>query len=53
MKPKSQLLINGKGKVEVEKLKKSKAFIDYSQAIGDVYEKLEEYNLTNIRKVLQ
>ena len=47
------MFINGKEKVEVENLKKSKAFIDYSQAVGDVYEKLEEYSLTNIRKVLQ
>ena len=32
-----QLLINGREKVGIENLKHPKAFIDYSQTIGDVY----------------
>ena len=34
------------------KLKISKTFIDYSQAIDDIYENLEDYNPTKKRKVL-
>ena len=48
---KYQLLINGREKVGNLKLKKSKAFIDYSQTIDDVYENVEDYNLTKKRKV--
>ena len=47
-KSKYQLLINERGKVEIEKLKKPKAFID-SQTIDDVYENLEDYNPTKKR----
>ena len=36
----------------MKKLKNPKAFIDYSQAIVDVYENLENYNPTKKRKVL-
>ena len=43
---KYQSLINGREKVEIKKLKNLKAFIEYSQAIDDVYENLEDYNLT-------
>ena len=49
---KYQLLINGKEKTGIEKLKKLKAFIDYSQTNGSVYENLEEYNPTKKRRVL-
>ena len=46
-----QLLINGREKVGVKKLKNQKAFIDYSQTIN-VYENLEDYNPTKKRRVL-
>ena len=35
---KHELLINGRGKVEIKTLKNPKTFIDYSQVIGGVYE---------------
>ena len=38
--------------MEIEHLKSPKAFIDYSQAIDDVYENLEDYNQTKKRGVL-
>ena len=41
---KYQLLINGREKVGIKKLKNPKVFIDYSQTIDDVYEDLEDYN---------
>ena len=41
---KYQLLINGR--------EKTKAFVDHSQAIDDVYENLEDYNPIKKRKVL-
>ena len=40
------MLINRREKVGIKKLKNPKAFIDYSQAIDDVYEDLEDYNPT-------
>ena len=43
---KYQLLINGREKVEIKKLKNPKAFISFSQTVDDVYENLEEYNPT-------
>ena len=46
------MLINKRGKVVIEILKNSKAFIDYSQAINDVYENLEDYNPTKKNRVL-
>ena len=49
---KYQLLINGREKVGIKKLKNSKAFTDYSQTIDDAYESLEEHNLTKKRRVL-
>ena len=47
---KYHLLINGREKVGIENLKNPKAFIDYSQKI-DVYENLEDYNLTKKMEV--
>ena len=44
--------INGKEKVGIENSNNSKAFIDYSQTIDDVYEILEGYNLTKKRRML-
>ena len=38
---KDLLLIHGREKVDIKKLKNPKAFIDYSQAIDDIYENLE------------
>ena len=49
---KYQLLINGREKLGTENLKNSKAFIDYSQTIDDVYGNLEDYNPTRNRRVL-
>ena len=49
---KYQLLINGREKVGIKKLKNPKAFIECSQTVDDVYENLEDYNLTMERKVL-
>ena len=49
---KYKLLINGREKVEIRKLKNPKAFSDYSQTIHDIYENLEDYNVTKKRKVL-
>ena len=50
--PKYQLLINGREKVGIKKLKNPKALIDYSQAIDNVYENLEDHNPIKKRKVL-
>ena len=49
---KYQLLINGREKVGIENLKNLKTSIDYSQTIDDVYENLEDYNLTKKRRLL-
>ena len=46
------MLVNGREKKGIKKLKKSKAFIDYSQTIDDVYENLEDYNPTQKERVL-
>ena len=46
------MLINGTEKVGIKVLKKSTAFIDYSQTIDDVYENFEDYNPTKKRRVL-
>ena len=35
--------------MEIEHLKSPKAFIDYSEAIDDVYQNLEDYNQTKKR----
>ena len=40
------------GLVGNEALKNLKAFIDYSQAIHNIYENLEDYNSTNKRRIL-
>ena len=47
LESKYQLLINVRQKLVIRNLKNPKAFIDYSQTIGDVYENLEDYNATN------
>ena len=51
-KSKYQLFIDGKEKVEIKNLENTKAFIDYSETIDDVYENLEDYNPAKKRRVL-
>ena len=46
------MLINGREKVRIKKLKIPEALVDYSQAIDDVYENLEDYNPTQKRRAL-
>ena len=46
------MLINGREKVGIKKLKNQRACIDYSQTIDDVYGNLEDYNPTKKRKDL-
>ena len=41
---KYQVLINGREKVGIKKLKYPQAFIDYLQTIDNIYENLEDYN---------
>ena len=41
-----KLSINGREKVEIEKIKNPKTFIDYLQTNDDFYENLEDYNST-------
>ena len=48
---KYQLPIQGREKVQIKKIKNSTAFIDYWQAIGDVYEHLEDGNPKEKRRV--
>ena len=50
-KSKYQLLINGREKVGIKKIKNPKAFFDYSETIDDAYENLEDYNPTKKRKL--
>ena len=52
LESKYQLLINGREKVRIKRLKNPKAFIDYSQTTNDVYEILEDYNPKKERWVL-
>ena len=47
---KCQLLINGREKLGTKTLKNLKGFIDYSQAIVNVHENLEDYNPTKKRR---
>ena len=49
---KYQSLIKGRGKVGIKKLKNPKGFIDYSQTIDDLYEKLENCNPSKKRRML-
>ena len=49
---KYQLLINRREKVRIKKIKSSKAFIDYSQTIDNIYKNLEDYTPTKKRRVL-
>ena len=51
-KPKYQLLVNGREKVGIKKLKSLKAFIEYSQTVDDVYENLEDYSRMKKKTVL-
>ena len=44
--------LNTRPKSRADKIKNPKAFIDYSWLTDDVYETLEDYNLTKKRKVL-
>ena len=44
LESKYQLLINRGDKVGIKKLRNPKAFIDFSQTIDVVYEKLEDYS---------
>ena len=46
------MLINGREKVGIKNFKNSKAFIDNSQTIDDVYENSEYYSTTKKRKML-
>ena len=41
---KYQVLINGKEKVGIKKLKYPQAFVDYLQTTDNIYENLEDYN---------
>ena len=50
-KSKYHLLIKGREKVRIKKLKNAKAFIDYSQTTDDVYENLEDYNSTKKKSI--
>ena len=45
-----QVGIKGRDQVEIKKLENTKAFIDYSQTIDDIYENLEDYNPTRQRR---
>ena len=49
VRSKYQLLVNEKEKVGIENLKNLKAFIVYSQTVGDVHEDLDDYNTTKKR----
>ena len=46
------MLINGRKKLGIKKLKNPIAFTDYSQTVDVVYENLEDYNRTKKRRVL-
>ena len=52
LEPNYQLLINGREKVGIKKLKNPKTFIDYLQTIDEVYENLEDCNPTKTRQLL-
>ena len=43
-KSRYQWIINLREKFRTKKVKKSKAFVKYSQTINDLYENLEDYN---------
>ena len=45
------MLINGREKVGIKKLKNPKTFIEYSETIEDVCENLGDYNLTKKRSL--
>ena len=47
-----QLLITGREKVGIKRLKNPKVFIDHSHTVNDLYQNLEDYNPTKKRRVL-
>ena len=47
------MLINGRKKVGIRTIKNSKAFIDYSQTSGVVYENLGNYKPTNKMRIFK
>ena len=49
---KYQYLINKREKVGLDHFNSSKAFLEYSNDMQDVYKNIEEYNLGKKRKVL-
>ena len=49
---KYELLINNRENAGIKHLKDSKAFIEGSNTMDDVYEKIDDYNLIRKRKVL-
>ena len=46
------MLINGREKVGIKKLKNPKTFIEYSQTIDIVHENIRDHNPTKERRVL-
>ena len=50
--PSTNCLLTKEEKQELKKLKNPKAFIDYSQAIDNVYKNLEDQNPKKKRRVL-
>ena len=51
-KTKYQLLINKRESTWLKNLNDTKAFIEYSNDMGDIYKNIEEYNSNKKRKVL-
>ena len=49
---KYQVLINKRKKVGLKHFNNSKAFIEYSNGVDDIYKNIEEYNPSKIRKIL-
>ena len=49
---KCQYLINKREKVELDHFKNSKAFMEYSNAMPDVYKNIADYNPGKKRKIL-
>ena len=48
--PKYEYLIKNRENIGIEHLNDSKAFIEYSNIMDDVYEKIDSYNLNRKRK---
>ena len=49
---KYQLLINKRERTGIKYLKDSKAFIEYSNYMNDIYKNIKEYNPNKKRKIL-